>query len=99
VRAPAATLAAVLLAATVAGCGVAERREARQADGPGAVTTGTVPAPEDGGATADPEPAQGPEEIVPTDGLAEEQVIEIETALIDAEAALASIEAELAQDE
>ncbi|MGF1646655.1 MAG: hypothetical protein ACFCVF_07035 [Kineosporiaceae bacterium] len=98
-RAPAVALAAVVLAATVGGCGVAERREARQADEPGAVATGTAPAPEDGGATADPGPAQEPEEIVPTDGLTEEQVIEIETALIDAEAVLASIEAELAQDE
>jgi hypothetical protein len=98
VRAPAAALAAVLLATTVGGCGLAERREARQSDDAGAVLTGDAPAPEDGGA-ADPGAPQDPEEIVPTDGLTEEDVVEIETALIDAEAALASLEAELAQDE
>lgn len=44
------------------------------------------------------EPAEAPA-AVPTDGLSEEQISEIETALIDAEALLASIEAELAADD
>jgi hypothetical protein len=98
VRTPAAALAAALLALTVGGCGLAERREARQADDPGSVVTGDAPAAEDGGA-ADGGTQQDPEGIVPTDGLTEEEVIEIETALIDAEAVIASIEAEMAQDE
>ncbi|MGF1664259.1 MAG: hypothetical protein ACFCVG_17650 [Kineosporiaceae bacterium] len=96
-RAPAAALAAVLLALTVGGCGFAERREARQADDAGVVTDGEAPAPEEGGADSDG--GDSPEEIVETDGLTEEEVIEIETALIDAEAVLASLEAELAEDE
>lgn len=101
-RTPVVALVTVLATLTVAGCGVAERRDARQADDPdpGPVATATAPAPEDGGAApADPGAPGTPDEIVPTDGLTEEEVIEIETALIDAEAVLSSIEAELARDE
>lgn len=61
--------------------------------------TGAGDAVEDTAGAADGQERTDVSGAVPTVGLSEEEIREIETALVDAEALLASIEAELAESE
>ena len=97
--------AALVTAVALAGCDGSRLARTDQQEPAGTASTIT---PDTGPAAAEPPaddppaddpPAADPPADDPTEVLTDEQVSEIETALIDAEAMLASIEAELAQDE
>jgi hypothetical protein len=95
------------VAVALAGCDGS--RLARSGDTQEAEQQASVPSGEDSTAEpaedtpADDAPADDPAAqdpaAIPTEGLSDDELNEIETALIDAEALLASIEAELAADE